>query len=157
MLDLVRLDARSLLVDLGLLAGRRVEHGGVGSRLLADANEVVQDRLLTELGDDLGSRRPALEAGRDHGLAERLEHPRDVHALAAGQRAAFDGAVAAPEPEARYRQRLVDCRVEGDGDDHRCIPRAHRVVRVRMMRRLHPSGLAPSPPPPANMTSCLPH
>ena len=52
------------------------------------------------------------------GVAERLEHARDVDALAARHRRLLDGAVAAPEPEVRHRQRLVDGRVERDGDDH---------------------------------------
>ena len=41
-LDLVRRDLRALLVDLGLLAGRGVDHRGVRARLLADADEVAQ-------------------------------------------------------------------------------------------------------------------
>ena len=64
---------------------------------------------------------PPAKPGRDHGLAERLQRARDVDALAARHRALFDGAVAAPEPEVRHRERLVDRRVERDRDDHRWL------------------------------------
>ena len=43
-LDLLLGDLRAALVDLGLLAGRRVDHRGVRARLLADAHEVRQHR-----------------------------------------------------------------------------------------------------------------
>ena len=82
-LDLLRGDRRAALVDLGLLAGGRVDHRRVRARLLADAHEVVEDRLLGELLDDARAGRAAGEAGGDHGLAERLERARDVDALAA--------------------------------------------------------------------------
>ena len=57
-------------VDLGLLAGGGIEHRGIGPRLVADADEVVEDRLLGQLLDDVGPGRPAGEAGGDHRLAE---------------------------------------------------------------------------------------
>ena len=59
LLELVGLDARPLLVDLGLLAGRRVEHRGVRARLLADPDEVVEDRLARR-----AARRSACRSGR---------------------------------------------------------------------------------------------
>ena len=46
--------------------------------------------LLGELLDDAGAGRAAGDAGRDHGLAERLQRARDVHALAAGHRGLLD-------------------------------------------------------------------
>ena len=57
-LDLRVGDRRPALVDLGRLAVRRVVDGHVRARLLADAHEVVEDRLLGELLDDAGAGRP---------------------------------------------------------------------------------------------------
>ena len=71
-------------------------------------------------------------AGGDHGLAQRLQRPRHVHALAARHRGLLDRAVAAAEPEVRHGERLVDRGVEGDGDDHltsRSRTRTRRTVR----------------------------
>ena len=112
-------DGRSAFVDLRLLARRRVEHRGVRAGLIADAHEVVQDRLLRELLDDMRPRCPARKPGRDHGLSERLERTCDVDALAARHRALIDGSVTAPESKVRNGERLVDRRVERDRDDHR--------------------------------------
>ena len=86
---------------------------------------------------------PPAKPGRDHGLAERLERARDVDALAAGHRALLDGAVAAPEPEVRHRERLVDRRVEGDGDDHAMPVRCARRRRTAR-RRSNTSSRLPS-------------
>src|SRR5665213_1646751 len=108
----------------------------------------MKDRLLRELRGDLRAGRAALEAGRDHGLAERLQGARDVDALAPGERAALDGAVAAPEPEARHGQRLVDRGVECDGDDHCSTSGASRGTRLRMTGRLHPTSSALTAAPP---------
>ena len=72
-LDLLRAHRRAALVDLRLLAVGGVVDGRVGPRLLADAHEVVEDRLLGELLDDARAGRAAREAGGDHGLPERLE------------------------------------------------------------------------------------
>ena len=108
--------------------GRRVDHRGVRARLLADAHEVAEHRELRELVDDPRAGRAAGQAGRDHRGAERLQHARDVHALAAWHRGLLHGAVAAPEPEVRDGQGLVDGRVESDRDDHaaRASSRARR-------------------------------
>ena len=133
-LDLVRRDLRPALVDLGLLAGRRVDHGRVGARLLADADEVGEHGQLRQLVDDAGAGRPAGQAGGDHGRAERLEHAGDVDALAARHRRLLDRAVAAAEAEVGHRQGLVDGRVERDGDDHAALVwrvRRPRVIRAR--------------------------
>src|SRR4051794_39518895 len=126
-LDLVRRDLRALLVDLGLLARGGIDHRGVRARLLADPHEVAEHRELRELVDDAGAGRAAREARGDHGRAERLEHPRDVDALAARHRRLLDGAMAPSEPEVRHGERLVDGRVERDGDDH--AARASRLGR----------------------------
>ncbi len=68
------------------------------------------------------------------GRPERLEHPRDVDALAARHRGLLDRAVPAAEPEVRHRQRLVDGRVERDGDDH-AAARLRADGRRRELRR----------------------
>src|SRR4051812_11978685 len=137
-LELLGRDAGSALVDLGLLTGRRVEDRKVGARLLADAHEVVEDRLLGELLDDPRARRAAREAGGDHRLAERLERARDVDALAARHRALLDRPVAAAEAEVGHAERPVDRRVQRDGDDHAAsvpLRRRLRARRRRMARR----------------------
>src|SRR5262249_31766899 len=105
-------------VDLGLLPAGRIEHGGVRARLIADAHEVVEDRLFGELLDDVRARGPAGEAGRNHGLAQRLQRARDVDALAPGRGALLDRAMTPAKTEVRYRERLVDRRVKRDRDDH---------------------------------------
>ena len=63
--------------------------------------------------------RPAGEAGGDHRAAEQAQRAGDVDPLAAGHRAALDRPVAVTESEVRDRDRAVDRRVEGDGEDHR--------------------------------------
>src|SRR5262249_56610024 len=100
-----------------------VDHREVRRRLVADAGEVVEDRLLAELLDQPAAGRAAGETGRDHGAAEQLQRARDVDALPAGGGAALDRAMALAEAEARDRHGAVDRRVEGDGEDHDCCPR----------------------------------
>ncbi len=121
-LHLVRRDRRTPFVDLGLFSRRRVQDRGVGPRLVPDTDEVVEDRLLRQLLDDVGARRSAGEARGDDGLSEALQRAGDVDALAAGHRALFDGPVAPAEPEAGNGQRLVDRGVERDRDDHAGAP-----------------------------------
>jgi len=84
-LDLVLGDARTALVDLGVLAARRVEH----RRVRAHSRGCVRSRSTPTPRSDLRrfACRPATrEAGCDHGLAERLQRSRDVDALATRQR-----------------------------------------------------------------------
>ena len=114
----LRGDLRALLVDLGLLAGRRVDHGGVGARLLADADEVGEHGSCVSWSTMRVPVAPPARPGGDHRRAERLEHAGDVDALAARHRRLLDGPVAAAEPEVRAPTGLVDGRVERDGDDH---------------------------------------
>ena len=144
-LDLLGAHRRAALVDLRRLAVRRVEDGRVRARLLADADEVVEDRLGGELLDDPRARRAAREAGGDDRLAERLERAGDVDALAARHRRLLDGAMPASEPEVRHGQRLVDRRVEGDGDDHATsVPPVGRRLRWSRRRRSSTSWRLPS-------------
>src|SRR6185312_3221598 len=114
-------DGGTALVDLRLHAGRRVEHGGVRARFLADADEVGQHRLGRERVDDARAGRAAGEAGGDHGAPEQLDLARDVDALPAGHRRLRDRAMAAADAEVRHLERLVDRRVEGDRDDHDAV------------------------------------
>ena len=136
-------DLRAALVDLGLLAGRRVDHRRVGARLLADAHEVAEHGQLRELVDDPRAGRAAREAGGDHRRAERLEHARDVDALAARHRRLLHRAVAAPEPEVRHGERLVDGRVEGDRDDH--AVRASSRARLGAVRGVAAAAVPGAP------------
>ena len=61
------------LVDLCLLAGRRIEHRDVRPGLLRNVHEPVEDRLGRQLLDDPGSRRAANKPCRDDRLAKRGE------------------------------------------------------------------------------------
>src|SRR5204863_8762125 len=74
------------------------------------------------------------EARRDHRLAERLQRPRHVDALAAGHGALLDRAVTAPEAEVRHGERPVDRRVQRDGDDHAASVPLRRRLRARRRR-----------------------
>ena len=76
-------DVRPALVDLGLLARGRVDDREVRARVAGDLDEVVEDLLGVEQLADPGAGRPGGEAGRDHRLAEALQRPGDVDALAA--------------------------------------------------------------------------
>ena len=70
-LDLLRADRRAALVDLGLLARGRVDHGEVDPRLAGDPGEVGQHRLLAQLFEHPVAGRAAGEAGGDHRAAEQ--------------------------------------------------------------------------------------
>ena len=111
-------DHRPVLDDLGLRHGGGVDHRGGSTRLPADVHEVAQDVLALQALDDELPRAPAHEAGDDHGLAQGLERPGDVDALAARQREALGGAVAEPGLEVGNGECLVDRGVGRDGDDH---------------------------------------
>src|SRR6185312_12097614 len=143
------------LVDLRLHAGRRVEHGGVRARFLADADEVGQHRLGRERVDDARAGRAAGEAGGDHGAPEQLDRARDVDALPAGHRRLRDRAMAAADAEVRHLERLVDRRVEGDRDDHAAVSMSTR----RRSRRRAPRArttITTTPPSTATMAIRLP-
>src|SRR3954447_13925232 len=61
-LELALGDGRAALVDLGLVAGGGIHHGGRGARLLPDAHEVVEDRLVGQLLDYARAGGPACDA-----------------------------------------------------------------------------------------------
>ena len=109
---------RPPLVDLGVRARRGIDDGSRGARLVLDAGEIVENRLVRKLLDDALPGATAGETRRDDGDAEPLERARDVDALAARQREALAGAMALPAAEVRHGERAVDRRVHGDGDDH---------------------------------------
>ena len=121
-LELVAGDLRAPLVDLGVGARGRVDDGRRRARLVADPDEVVEDRLLRQLLDDPRARAAAGEPGRDDRHVEPLQRPRDVDALAAGEREHAARPVPVPELEDRDGQRAVERGVEGDGDDHGDAP-----------------------------------
>ena len=77
---------RPPLVDLGVRARGRVDDRGRRARLVADADEVVEDRLGGQLLDDARARPAAGEAGGDDRHVEPLQRARDVDPLAAGER-----------------------------------------------------------------------
>ena len=129
---------RAPLVDLRLRARRRVDDERRGARLVADADEVVEDRLARQLLDDARAGAAAGEPGRDDGDVEPLERARDVDALAARERQHLARAVTLPELERRDGERAVERGVEGDGDDHgvSTVPRDGAPVRRASQRRL---------------------
>src|SRR6476619_3678494 len=85
-LELAVGDLRAPLVDLRLLARRRVDDEGRRPGLVADADEVVEDRLPRQLLDDPRAGAPAREPGRDDRDVEPLERAGDVEPLPAGKR-----------------------------------------------------------------------
>ena len=120
--DLLLGHLRARLVDLALDSGGRVDHRRRSARLVHDPHEVAEDRLLGQLLDDAGAGAPPGEAGRDHRQPERLQCPRDVDALPSGHRPLLGRAMPPADLEVGNGQRLVDRRVESDGDDHRrCV------------------------------------
>src|SRR5215213_9266138 len=131
---------RPVLVDLGLIAVRRVDHRRRGARLLAYTHEVVEDALLGQVLDDARPRGTAGDAGRDHRLAQGPQRARHVHALAARHRRLLDSAMTPPEPEVGDSQGLVDGGVEGDGDDH--LLTGLNRTRRRRARRDTPTRIA---------------
>ena len=135
LLDLLRADRRAALVDLGLLAGGRVDHREVDPRLGGDPGEVGQHRLFAQLFEHPGPGRAADEAGGDHRAAEQAQGAGDVDALAAGDGAALDRPVAAAEAEVRHRDGAVDRRVERHGEDHCAFTRIRSPRSLRRDRR----------------------
>ena len=117
-LQLVGLHVWAPLVDLGVRAAGRVDDRGRGARLVADSDEIVEDRLAGQLLDDAGAGPAPGEAGRDHRHTQVLQRAGDVDPLAAGERQAGARAVALAELEVRHGQRAIDGGVERDGDDH---------------------------------------
>ncbi len=129
-LELLRLDVRPPFVDLRVRGGGRVDDGRRGARLVADADEVVEDRLGGQLLDDARARETAREPGGDDRHLEPLERPGDVDALAAGEGQA---AAACPVPlaalEVGHGERAIESGVERDGDDHETQPHMFSAAR----------------------------
>ena len=78
----------------------------------------VEDRLVAQLFEHARPGRAADEAGGDHRAAEQVQRPRHVDALAAGDGAALDRAVATTQAEVRDRDGAVDRRVQSHREDH---------------------------------------
>ena len=112
-------DGRAALVDLGLLAGGRVDHREVDPGLLGDPDEVREDRFFAELLDHALAVRTAGEAGGDHRTAEQPEGTGDVDALATRHGAALDRAVTVSLAEVRNSDRAVDGGIQCHRDNHR--------------------------------------
>ena len=115
--ELVLRHLRAPFVDLGVRPGGRVDDGRRRARLVADPDEVVEDRLLRQLLDDPRPRAAAGETGRDDRDVEPLQRTSHVDPLAAGQGEHAARPVPVPELEDRDRERAVERSVEGDGDD----------------------------------------
>ena len=129
-LQLVLRDVRAPLVHLGVAAAGRIDDRGRGTRLVLDADEVVEDRLRSQLLDDARTGAASREAGGDDRDAELLQRAGDVDPLAAGEGQALARAMALAALEVRHGQRPIDRRVHGDGDDHETQP--HMWCRVRV-------------------------
>ncbi len=108
--------------------GGGVDDHEVGARIALDLGEVVEDGLLRQTLEDSRARAAARQPGGDHGAPEQLQGARDVDALAAGDRARLDRAVALPEPEVGHGDRAVDGGIEGDGEDHVSTPLTLRLA-----------------------------
>ncbi len=128
--ELGRLDVRAPFVDLGVGAAGGVDDRRRRSRLFSDLDEVVEDALAGELGDDGGAGPAAREARRHHGHVEPLQRPRDVDPFAAGERQPAARAVALAGLEVRDGERPVERRVHRHGDDHENQPPMWLIVRV---------------------------
>ena len=116
-LELGGRDVRAPLVDLRVGARGRVDDCSGGTRLAADADEVVQDPLGGQLLDDQRVGAAACEARRHDRNAELLQRPRDVDPFPTREGEALARAVTLPALEVRHLERAVDRGVEGDGDD----------------------------------------
>ena len=112
-------DLGAALVDLGLLAGGRVDDREVGPRLALDLGEVVEDGLLGEALEDprLRCRPPASPVamtGRPSSFSARATltplPPATVRDSTARWRRS--------EPEVGHGDRAVDRGIQGDGEDH---------------------------------------
>ena len=124
---------RPALVDLGLLARGRVDHGEVRARLVRDPGEVVEDRLLGELGDSVPVGPPASPVaitGRPSS-----QRPRDVGPCRR-RPCALDGTVALAEAEVRDRDRAIDRGVERHREDHGPSSLGRRLCLPAPMRSL---------------------
>ncbi len=141
--DLLGADGRAALVDLGLLAGGRVDHGQVDPRLSGYPREVGQHRLLAKLFEDPGTGRATDEPGCDHRLTEQAERAGDVDPLATSHGPALDRAVTAPEPEVGNGNRPVDRGVESDCEDHCAPPPEIRSPLTPRRRIARPRRTAP--------------
>src|SRR5262249_53150448 len=106
---------------------------------VADAHEVVEDRLARELLDDAVARATAREPGRDHRRVEALERARDVDPLAAGGGQARARPVPVAELEVRHGSRPVGGRVQSDSHYHGRIPSSSWTVRVAYHRSFPPA------------------
>src|SRR4029079_2615304 len=89
-----------------------------GSRLAADAHEVVEDGLAGQLLDDACPRATTGKTGGDDRHVELLERARHVDPLAPRERQDVARAVALAQLERRDGQRAVERSVEGGGGDH---------------------------------------
>ena len=133
-------DGRAALVDLGRLAVGRVVDGGVGARLLADAHEVVEDRLRRQLLDDA---RPGRARRRSPvaitGWPSAFRPRATLTPLPPGIVVCSTVRWRRPRRKFGHRERLVDRGVERDGDDHAIsvVSRASAPCRRALRRRRH--------------------
>ncbi len=122
-LELLLGDRRAALVDLGVHAGGRVEHRHVRARLLADAHEGVEDRLVVQRLDDPRARwrrrsRPVAITGWPRRLIARAM----LTPLPPGIVVWSTVRCRRPGVKFGHLERLVERGVERDGDDHRSAP-----------------------------------
>ena len=74
------------------------------------------------------------------GRPSSLQRPGDVDALAAGDRARLDRAVALAKAEVGDRDRSIDRCVEGDGEDHVRAPKSTATRPGGRGRQARPAG-----------------
>ncbi len=90
----------------------------VGAGLATGVNEVAKDTSLQQGVLNKLSQATGSEAGRQALTPKLLEDARDVDPLTAGIDAAVLHAVGVTQREVMQTKRMVDGRIEGNGDNH---------------------------------------
>src|SRR6266511_176669 len=121
-LELVGLDMRAPLVDLGVGARHGVDDRGGGPGVVGDADEVVEDGLGRQVLEDARAGAAPDQAGGDDWHVEQLERAGDVDPLPPRERARLARSVPVAELEVRHGQRAVDSGIQSDCDDHVSLP-----------------------------------
>ena len=106
----------------GVAVRGAVEDRDVGARLAGHEDELTADAGIEQRVLDHPSEVAGREAAGERLVTELLEHARDVDALAADVPADRGDAVRVAFDQPIDLDRLVNRRVEGDGDDHSAPP-----------------------------------
>ena len=116
--ELLHRDARAVLDDLCLTTAGRVDQDGRTARLACDRDKIAEDAFACEFAQDARPGFATDQARCDHGLLENVKRTGDVDALASRRDQALSAAVTHAELHARHLDRLIECGVGCDGDNH---------------------------------------